>query len=262
MYSAPISLFEKIPELTQKISTGQNLCLIFNLECIDNSQARKVNQNLNAIQRHIHWIADLPDIITVIISDGPQSELESIFDNHNIILAPNNGTEIYSSKINWILPDINLIRQELTQIFTAVRESLGPALLPEHLSFSQSELWLKVSAGAEAVREAVVEQFKTQAPTRLRLSFSNNQVNVAPRQKWDRGEAVSKILDLVPQPGHQPPLVIYFGVEEADEAAFQTVNKHGLSVIIHNRLPRATRAHYFLRNSTELSKFLFWIHSR
>lgn len=262
MYSTPVSLFEKIPELTQKIGAGQNLCLIFNLECIDNSQARKVSQNLNAIQRHIHWIADLPDITTVIISNGSQNELEAMFDNHNIILAPNNGTEIYSSKFTWILSDINLIRQELTDLFTAVQESLGPALLPEHLSFSQNELWLKVSAGAEAVREAVIEQFKTQAPTRLRLSSSNNQINIVPRQKWDRGEAVLKILDLVPQPGHQPPLVIYFGVEEDDEAAFQTVNKHGLSVIIHNRLPRATRARYFLRNSAEFSKFLFWIHSR
>jgi len=262
MYSAPVSLFEKIPELTQILNSGQHLCLILNFECIDSSHGQKADQNLNAIQRHIHWIADLPEVITVILSDGPQRELEAIFENHNLILAPNNGTEIYSSKITWQLPDLSLIRQELTSIFTAVREVLGAALQPEHLSFSQSDLWLKVSAGADAVREAVIEQFKAQAPSRLRLSFKNNQLIVTPYQKWNRGQAVLKILDLIPQPNHQSPVVIYFGVEENDEAAFQIVNKYGLSVIIHSRLPRTTSARYYLRNSAEFSKFLFWIHSR
>lgn len=262
MYSAPVSLFEKIPDLTKAINLGKNLCLIFNLECIDNSHGQKSRQNLNAIQRHIHWIADLPDVITVILSDGPQSEIEAIFDNRNITLAPNNGTEIYASKFSWVLPNLNIIRQELTGIYIAIQESLGPALLPEYLSFSQSDLWLKVSTGADAAREAVIKIFKEQAPRSLRLSVINNQVTVAPRQKWDRGQAVLKLLDLIPQTGQKIPLVIYFGVEEEDEAAFKVANQYGLSVIIHSGLPRATEAGYYLRNNAEFSKFLFWIHSR
>lgn len=262
MHFAPVSLFEKIPDLAQTLAKKQNLCLIFNLECIDNSHRLRATPNLNGIQRQIHWIADLPDIIPVILSNGPLNELKAIFDNHRIILAPNNGSEIYSSNFTWILPDLNIIRQELTDIFTAVRESLGNSFKPEHLNFSQSELWLKVSAGVETVRELVLEQFKTQKPSRLSLSVQNHQLTVAPRKKWDRGQAVLKIFDLVPHSNHQPPLIIYFGVEEDDEPAFHSVNKLGLSVIINNRIPLVTKACFFLRNLSELNKFLFWIQSR
>lgn len=262
MHSAPVSLFEKIPDLTQIIGNGQNICLIFNLECIDNSRCLRSGQNLNGIQRHIHWIADLPNITPAILSNGQLSELEAVFDNHNIIMAPNSGYEIYTANLSWVLPDLNLIRQELTDIFSSVQESMGFALQPEHLSFSQSELWLKVSAGAEAVRNEVIAQFKARNPTRLRLSVHNDQVMISPRTKWDRGKAVLKILDMARRPDYQLPVPIYFGVEEDDESAFQAVNKIGFSVIIHNRIPRTTEARYFLRDAAELSKFLFWIHSR
>jgi len=262
MYSAPVSLIKNIPELTKDLDTGKNLGLIFNLECIDSSHRSKTGPNLNSIQRHIHWIADLPDIYQAVISDGPLDELETLFDSHRIILAPNNGAEIYSANFTWILPDLNLIRQELTELFLAVRDSLGSDLRPEYLSFSQSELWLKASAGNEVVRDVLITQFRHQNPSRLRLSVLNQQITVAPRNPWDRGQAVGKILNLLPNPGHQTPIIIYFGLEEKDEPAFRFVNKLGFSVIIHNRLPRTTQAHFFLRNSAELSKFLFWIHSR
>ncbi|HPC36025.1 MAG TPA: hypothetical protein P5268_08225 [Candidatus Marinimicrobia bacterium] len=262
MQSAPISLFEKIPEITQALTSGRSLVLVFNLECLTSSRRWQAGSDLTGIQRHIHWIADLPDIITVILSDGPLNELETLFDNHKIILAPNNGTEIYAADFSWNLPDLNQIRQELTDIYSDVRESLGAKLQPEYLGFSQSELWLKVSPGAETVRESLIEQFKLQKPAHLRLTIQNNQTTIIPLIQWDRGQAVQRIMDLVPHPTNQAPLVIYFGVEENDEAAFRYVNQVGLSVIIHSRVPRSTEARYFLRNTAELSKFLFWVHSR
>jgi len=262
MQSAPISLFDKIPEISQSLANGRPLGLVFNLECLMSSRRWRAGAGLTEIQRHIHWVADLPDIITVILSDGSLNELETLFDNHKIILAPNNGTEIYAADFSWNLPNLNLIRQELTDIYCAVRESLGAKLQPEYLGFSQSELWLKVSPGAEAVRKSLIEQFKLQNPAHLRLITQNNQTTIVPLIKWDRGQVIQKLMDLVPHPLNQTPLVIYFGVEENDEAAFHYVNQVGFSVIIHNRIPRATEACYYLRNVAELSKFLFWVHSR
>lgn len=262
MPSLPISLFEKIPELNQTLGARRNLCLIFNFECFDTSHRTQNSQNLNSIQRYIHWIADLPDVTMAILSNGTLEELKVFFDNRRIILAPNNGAEIHSSSFNWVQPDLNLIRSELTELFTAVRESVGSDLRPEHLSFSQGELWLKVSAGAKMVREILIKQYNALKTTRLRLSIVNQQVIVSPDNPWNRGRAIQKIFDLIPRAAQQAPTIIYFGLEDEDEPAFQIVNNLGLSVIIYNRLPRTTNARYFLRNSAELRKFLFWVHSR
>jgi hypothetical protein len=157
---------------------------------------------------------------------------------------------------------LNAIRLELTEIYTGIQETLGAALPPEYLRFSQSELWLKVSTRAEEVCAAVVAQFNASNPALLRIDLNNNFLTISPRQKWDRGQAVSKIIELVPLPSHQPPVVIYFGVEEDDEAAFLIANQQGLSVILHSRLSRTTQARCYLRDAAEFSKFLFWVHSR
>jgi len=77
-------------------------------------------------------------------------------------------------------------------------------------------------------------------------------VEYVPRDAWDKGSAVGKMLDAA---RWEDGLVVYIGDDVTDESAFAVVRENGLAVRVGS--PQAlTLAGYFLRQQADVQRFL------
>ncbi|MBI1941209.1 MAG: trehalose-phosphatase [Acidobacteria bacterium] len=83
----------------------------------------------------------------------------------------------------------------------------------------------------------------------LRLMNGNKIWEVLSKEVKGKGEAVRAVLAEFPD----PPVPVYVGDDTTDEAAFAALRR-GITVRVGK--PRATRAHFFLRNLGEVRQFL------
>jgi len=79
-------------------------------------------------------------------------------------------------------------------------------------------------------------------------------LEVRPRVPWDKGSAVAWLILRAMKEGAASFLPVYIGDDTTDEDAFQVLRNVGITVRVGN--DRASRAEYYVKNTSEVFRFL------
>ncbi|HEY8021729.1 MAG TPA: trehalose-phosphatase [Thermoanaerobaculia bacterium] len=88
----------------------------------------------------------------------------------------------------------------------------------------------------------------------LKKAFGKKVFELRPAMDWDKGKALSWLLDRLAA-GGPPPLPIYLGDDDTDEDAFREVAGRGIGILVADE-PRDTAAEYGVRNTEEAREWL------
>ncbi len=256
MSPTPPSLFDQIPTIAQIFTSSRKICLLFNLDCLESN--RGITSRL---VRQIQWLSSKENIVPAILSHEPLEHLKVRFDSSSFVLAAEDGFEIIGPGFYWGYPELNTVRSQLQSILSELRVKYSDYFKLTTYSFSRRELWIKILINDEKAAQQIIQYFRELNHPNLKLNYKSGIIQIEPLEKWNRCQAIQKILELALRPGSPFPALIYFGGDENDEEVFETVNQYGWSVIIRSRIPLDTNAYYYIKDQSELGKFLYWLHA-
>jgi len=254
----------EIPNLLKIFSSNRKVCFLFNFDTLIISDLNRTTSTPSNIINQLQWIASIQNLYVGIISIKTLDNLHKIFSVPDVILAGSLGYEIKCSKFSWQFPELGMIRYKLENLYENLSMELsddpidnvvhnfGVALLIIHLKSDK----IKNHKIHNIVKKHI------ELSKHLEIIEHKQLIEVRPKGMWDKGKTLEKILNLLPRDGNSFPIVIYFGNDISDEPAFKKSNLYGYSVIINENINRITNARYFFNNNIELTKFLFWVHSR
>ena len=111
----------------------------------------------------------------------------------------------------------------------------------------------------ESVFKAVTSPYLVKK--KIRIKSGKKVFDIGPALKWNKGNAVSLLLRRQTLlSGEKAVFPIYAGDDITDEDAFKALKGEGLTVFIGK--PKKTSAEYYLKNTTELFRFLKTLASR
>ncbi|MCK4447535.1 MAG: hypothetical protein KAW56_10700 [Candidatus Marinimicrobia bacterium] len=254
----------EIPNLLKILSSNRKVCFLFNFDTLIASDLNNSHSNFSKISNQLQWIASLQNLYVGIISIETLDNLRKTFNTTDVILAGSLGYEIEGLKFSWQFPKLGMIRHKLESIYENLFMELSDDPIDSIVHNFGFALQIKLPINDEIKIQRIcnIVENHIDSPEQLEIIKHEQLIKVRPKSIWDKGKAVEKILNLLPRDGNSFPLVIYFGDDISDEPAFKKSNLYGYSVIIDENINRITKARYFFRNNIELTKFLFWVHSR
>jgi alpha,alpha-trehalase len=136
-----------------------------------------------------------------------------------------------------------------------LREALAPieGALVEPKRFAVAVHYRQVAEGEVSMVEAAVDRLLAEASD-LRKTYGKKVFELRPRLDWDKGKAVSWLLEALGL--HGPDVLpFYLGDDTTDEDAFATLAARGIGILI-GCPARETAAAYVLDRPTDVQRFL------
>ncbi len=103
------------------------------------------------------------------------------------------------------------------------------------------------------VREAIVRTVEELGDDAVEIHDGKKSLELRPAADWDKGTAIGQLYERVDDGW----LAIYIGDDTTDEAAFQEINSHGVTIHVGDRLD--TDAEYRVRSPVEAEVFIRWL---
>lgn len=179
----------------------------------------------HAVKDQLRLLASFSMVTVAAVSARPVEKLASDFGEGALILAGNYGLEISFPDGKWDIqgsaldarPDLVKVKKELLNQQFA---ELG-VILEDHLYTLCAHWHLVKLENQAAVHNTIAElAARTEGVKLIRRPTS---YEFFPPMEWDKAHALERIYkDL-----HEAYLPVYFGDSDADECAFDWVNKHG-----------------------------------
>ena len=163
------------------------------------------------------------------------------------MLAPDGRSMDYEPAKEF-LPDVARCASELEERLAGTR---GARV--ERKDFSLAVHYRNVAEEDMARLREVVEQVEAGCP-RLRFSGGKKVYDVKPRMDWDKGRALTYILDALDLGGGKA-VPVYIGDDTTDEDAFRAIKGRGVPILVSD-LPGETQADYTLLDPAEVEHFL------
>ena len=249
----------KISQFSKSLARKQLLCFFFNY---DDIVAQNTREKSTILERIVS-ISKVPSLCSGIISRNPLNELQKMSGVENIIIAGSSGFEIDSRDFSWRFPNLGLIRHQLENTFSTIQMEIGPTWAKDNVIFDGVGLRIRTPKNDVVLfqRLSLILQHALR-DTHLSIVQQTTQIHIIPTDKWNKGQCIGKIFELLPRAHGLLPVISYFGAERNDEPAFKQVNLFGYSVLLRENIGRKTEAQYFLQNTNELSKLLLWLNSQ
>ncbi|MDA7087921.1 trehalose-phosphatase [Pseudomonas sp. SA3-5] len=191
-----------------------------------------------------------------IISGRDRVDVERLVGLDELIYAGSHGFDIAG-------PDGLELQHEQGEAFAAVvqraaerlREALAPiaGALVEPKRFAVAVHYRQVAEAEVARVEAVVDQLLGETPD-LRKTHGKKVFELRPRFDWDKGKAVSWLLEALGLHGPEV-LPFYLGDDTTDEDAFVALAEHGIGILVGCSAPE-TAARYVLERPADVQRFL------
>lgn len=252
----PVPLFDQVSNLAQTMAFARRFCLIFNLDYLETLRG-----DFRRVEQQLLWLSTKTNIVVGLVSNSRMEELHGRFDGAPLVLIGENGFVIEGRDYSWEYPALQQTRVHLQQVLQELQTRLGAMLAPRNYTYSPNELWLKIAVPDKNTLQKVMTAFHEIDPPGLELLLTNGLVQIAPRLKWDRGQAVLQVIQTAGSDELFSPKVIYFGGDDQDETVYKLVNSFGWSVTVRACPTQNTNARYSLQNLIELNKFLFWLNA-
>ena len=208
------------------------------------------------IKKILTLLSKKNDVSIGIVSGRALTKIQKLVGIKNIYYVGNHGFEIKGPTVKYTHPAYQqfkpnikrikkLLNKELSSIKGVIIEDKKLTVTVHHRLIKRKDL------------KRLTEIFKrTCAPfvsdRKIKLSCGKKSWEIRPPVKWDKGEAVKKILHKFPKKDILP---IYLGDDVTDEDAFRVLKKKGLSVFIGNPFKKSN-AKYYLKSVSEVRLFL------
>lgn len=256
-------LFNEIPKLARIFSSNQKVFLLFNYDGLFFRDVGNYSSNYERFIKQICWISSLRNLYVGTISVRSVDILREEVGTSTIVLAGNLGYEIEGANFKWKFPEIGLLHHHVAELYEKLRWGLGYVEVEKMVENFGLLLRINFDFIEESRHNKILSIIENYLDlnTILEASWGSNFVEVRPRGKWDKGDAVEKIMNFLPQSNAPFPMLMYFGNQSNDEPAFKKANIYGDSVIISEELKKPTSAKFFLKGNSDLLKFLLWVQS-
>jgi len=211
----------------------------------------EVKSVLNILQKH-------PKFKLFIISGRTLNEIKKLLDFYGLSFAALHGLQIELSngkKFFWeqaenIRPILEEIKEKTLKDF---KNEKGINIEDKRytLAFHYRLLPNKNIKRNIEKFENIVKLIDTKKM--LDFIYGEKVVEIRPKG-WDKGKAVTEILDNIAKSDNYLP--IYIGDDTTDEDAFREIGKKGITIFIANKTNKPTAAKYWLKDTNDVLTFL------
>jgi trehalose-phosphatase len=197
----------------------------------------------------------------VIVSGRDLGKLRDLVDLDSVWYAGSHGFEIVGPKGSdeglemgtEFLSELDDTERALANRLADIR---GHAL--ERKRFSIAVHYRRVSEDDFERLEDVVDGILGEHP-RLYRGHGKKVFELRPDIEWNKGRAVSWILERISQRFSDAVVPIYVGDDITDEDAFHTLTGHGLCIAVRHEEMRQSAADYTLSDTRDVKRFLQWL---
>jgi trehalose-phosphatase len=247
-------------EIGKKIK-GRDVCLFLDFDGTLTPIRRhpRAVKLSGALKKTLRKIAALKGATVAVISGRSLADVKERVGIKGIIYAGNHGMEAKGRGINYKVPGavkaektVRELSRKLKNRYRAFRgvivEDKGLTLSVHFRMVPRTRL-----KAAERIFREVAGPYISEG--KVRLTRGKKVWEVRPPVRWDKGKAVARLLSERKKKTRTRPVPFYLGDDRTDEDAFRALRGKGYTVKIGKKGAKS-RAGYYLKNTTEVRRFL------
>ncbi len=204
-------------------------------------------------------------ILTTLVSGRSLKDVKSLLGPiEGLFLAGNHGLEIEGPGVNYLnegaASTAPLIKDAGERIERALAGTKGILVENKKLTLSLHYRLMDPSQ-RRRVHETfydIVHEYVDSGELMVRPG--KMVLEVRPKLEWDKGRAVSYMLNLFAGDSVASPYPVYVGDDVTDEDAFAVLSDTGITVLV-SESPGNTAARYFVKDVKEVQEFLEFVES-
>jgi trehalose-phosphatase len=188
-----------------------------------------------------------------VVSGRPLEDVRNRVGVQGVVYAGNHGAEVRVDGSVLRAPGVDKTTGILRTFLDRLRSGLAPipGVFIEDKGITASVHYRLVEPSLEGEVLRISWDVARGYETAFRITTGKKVLDIRPREAWDKGQAVARIMELK----GRGMLPLYVGDDTTDEDAFRAIRGCGISVSIG---PNA-ESDYFLRDQQEVSEFLGWL---
>lgn len=202
-----------------------------------------------------------PRVVIGIISGRALDDLRSKVDVEGVTYAGNHGLEIEGPEVVFVNPSAEMARSTVQRLHRDLSRALAgiEGVVIEDKGLTLSVHYRLVDAEKTDHVKSVFDEIVSgmSATDRIRTTAGKKVLEVRPDVDWDKGKAISLLLDRqVDAEGEGEVLPVFLGDDVTDVDGFSAVEERGgISVFVGDEVENSV-ARYFLRSPAEVEQFL------
>ncbi len=195
-----------------------------------------------------------------IVTGRSQKDISKLIDCRDMTIISNHGLQITKRKKVWIHPQAKRIIPLLKIIYHLLEEAVNPfgSALIENKKLTLTVHYRNVKSDLIRILKKKVFEIVRQHNRKVKTTSGKKIIEVRPNISWNKGKAVQKILRTV-NTRNNKPRILYMGDDNTDEDVFKILGKNAITVRVGQK--RKSCAHYYVKNISEVQKFLEWVDS-
>ncbi|ESQ27310.1 hypothetical protein EUTSA_v10018720mg [Eutrema salsugineum] len=173
--------------------------------------------------------------------EGPTNETNYGGSNQGVLFQP-------ASEFVPMIEKVVKILQEKTKWIPGAMVENNKFCLSVHFRRVDEKRW---AALAEQVKSVLIDYPK------LKLTQGRKVLEIRPTIKWDKGQALSFLLNSLGFENSEDVVPVYIGDDRTDEDAFKVLRERGQGFgILVSKVPKETNASYSLQDPSQVNEFL------
>ena len=248
-HAHPAYAFRAWREIADKLKSGEPRVLLLDFDgTLVRLRRNPLDAKLSArAQKLLQRLAGLPSVTIAIVSGRSANVVQKLVGVKEVGYFGLHGSEEPGAQPKVSGEERRALHSAKRTVRKRLREFEGVGIEDKGLGFTVHYR----GAGDAAVRGANQALLATVAPLRHALDIHNGKKvwEVLPRQIAGKGSAVRKMIERFPDTAQ----VMYVGDDEPDEKAFAALHEH---ITIRVGKFQETHAHFYLRNPSEVLRFL------
>jgi len=206
------------------------------------------------VRRALIRVADQPGWTVSIVSGRQLADVRERVGLPRLIYAGNHGYEIaFPGQPVFVHPAAKAVRPLIKAILSSVRLDTArlPGVLVEDKQYGISLHTRLASVGDERRAHLALMHAARDAVRRgdIVIRRGKKVLEVRPAARWDKGRAVSTIIESL----NRPVLAVYFGDDNTDEDAFRALRRGGVTVRVGKG---ESNAHFFIPSVSDVPRTL------
>lgn len=201
---------------------------------------------------------------TAIISGRGREKVENFLNLRELFYAGSHGLDIAGPTESLgkgcfqpalqFLPLIDQVSRELTEklkLIPGASVENNKFCVSAHFRNCAPESWTEV---VKAVESSVRDR------PELRMTRGRKVLEVRPKVDWDKGKALSHLLEVLGLKSEKDVLSIYIGDDQTDEDAFKVLKNEGLGfgILVSSKV-KPTEAVFTVKDPSEVQQFLLQV---
>ena len=200
------------------------------------------------------------NVFPILVSGREYSDIKRLVPIKNLIIASNHGFRITNGRENWIHPKVKALLPEIKKILRTLKSKLKsfPGAMVEDKKITITVHYRNAKISSVPAIKEIVEEIIKPASSKLKLTEGKKVFEIKPNIRWNKGEAVTRILK-IERLRKKEAIIVFIGDDKTDEDAFERLDGRGITIRVG--YSGDSSAKYFLKNTNEVRKFLETIES-